>query len=197
MQRHLTGLAELAVTDRQQAIDRIKIAAIEADGLANPHAAHRQQGDQRPIRRHPVRRAQAAGCRHQGGNVRVRVEIGRGTTALPRQQIPRRHLRRRVDALQVNGKATNDRQPGRCPTSMRARRDGRPGHCRGSGQVLFATNLDVGEELSQQFLGPNQPVAKNAPHGQVVGQGLAEGAHAPSPGQGRAIVRSRSRSTLA
>ena len=64
-------------------------------------------------------------------------------------------------------------------------------------RAALTTRLEVGEELSQQFLGPNQPVTKDAPHGQVVGQGLAEGAHAPSPGQGRAIVRSRSRSTLA
>lgn len=63
--------------------------------------------------------------------------------------------------------------------------------------MLFATILDEGEELSEEFLCPSKPVAKSAPHGQVIGEGLAEDVHAASPGQGRAIVRKVSRSTLA
>jgi hypothetical protein len=63
--------------------------------------------------------------------------------------------------------------------------------------VVFATILDVVEELSEQLLGSNKLVAKDATHGQIVGKGLAESAHRTSPGQGRAIVRRASRSTLA
>jgi hypothetical protein len=65
------------------------------------------------------------------------------------------------------------------------------------GQMLFATMLDEGEELSQELLGTIEPVTKGAPHGQVIGEGLTEEVHAASPGQGRAIVRKVSRSTLA
>jgi hypothetical protein len=63
--------------------------------------------------------------------------------------------------------------------------------------MLFATILDEGEELGQEFFGPSEPVAKGAPHGQVIGEGLAKDVHAASPGQRRAIVRKVSRSTLA
>jgi hypothetical protein len=40
--------------------------------------------------------------------------------------------------------------------------------------MLFATILDEGEELSEELLGPSKPVAKGAPHGQVIGEGLTE-----------------------
>lgn len=63
--------------------------------------------------------------------------------------------------------------------------------------MVFALRLEVGEELGKKLLGPNKRVAEGATHGQVIGQGLAKGAHATSPGQGRAIVRRASRSTLA
>ena len=42
------------------------------------------------------------------------------------------------------------------------------------GQMLFATILDEGEELNEELLGPSKPVAKGAPHGQVIGEGLTE-----------------------
>ena len=46
-------------------------------------------------------------------------------------------------------------------------------------------------------VGPSKPVAEGAPHGQIIGEGLTEEVHAASPGQGRAIIRKVSRSTLA
>jgi hypothetical protein len=63
--------------------------------------------------------------------------------------------------------------------------------------MLFATMLDEGEELSQELLGTIEPVTKGSPHGQVISEGLTEDVHAASPGQGRAIIRKVSRSTLA
>ena len=80
---------------------------------------------------------------------------------------------------------------------MSACRQRRPGKGRLGGQVVFATILDVGEELSEELLGSSKLVAEDATHGQVVGEGLAERVHATSPGQGRAIVRKASWSTLA
>ena len=72
-----------------------------------------------------------------------------------------------------------------------------PGNGRLNGQVVFATTLDVGEELSEELLRSDKLVAEDTTHGQIVGKGLAEGAHATSPGQGRAIVRKASWLTLA
>jgi hypothetical protein len=80
---------------------------------------------------------------------------------------------------------------------MRLWRQGRPGKGRLSGQVGFATILDVSEELGEEFLGSYKLVAEGATYGQIVSKGLAEGVHATPPGQGRAIVRRASRLTLA
>jgi hypothetical protein len=63
--------------------------------------------------------------------------------------------------------------------------------------VVFATILDVSEELTEELLRSDELVAEDMAHGQIVGKGLAESAHGTSPGQGRAIVRRASRSTLA
>ena len=64
--------------------------------------------------------------------------------------------------------------------------------------MLFATMFDEGEELSEELLGPGEPVTKGAPNCLIIGEGLTEGdVHAASPGQRRAIVRKVSRSTLA
>jgi hypothetical protein len=61
--------------------------------------------------------------------------------------------------------------------------------------VLF----QVGDELAEQFLRAVQCGAQRAAHSQVVGQGVAQRAHAAAsdPGQGRAIPRSEARSTFA
>jgi hypothetical protein len=72
-----------------------------------------------------------------------------------------------------------------------------PGKGRLGGQMAFAMILEVGEELCKELLGSIEPVAENATHGQIVDEGLAKSVHAASPGQGREIVRSASRSTLA
>ena len=63
--------------------------------------------------------------------------------------------------------------------------------------MFFATMLDESEELSEELLGSSELVTKGATHGQIIGEGLTEDVHATSPGQGRAIVRKASRSTLA
>jgi hypothetical protein len=83
------------------------------------------------------------------------------------------------------------------PVRIGAYRRRRPSQGSLDGQMLFATILDEGEELSEELLGPSKRVAKGAPHGQVIGEGLTEDVHAASPSQGRAIVRKVSRSTLA
>ncbi len=57
--------------------------------------------------------------------------------------------------------------------------------------------VEVGDELREQLLGALELVAEGAADHQVVGEGLIERDHDAPPGQGRAIWRSASRSTLA
>jgi hypothetical protein len=83
------------------------------------------------------------------------------------------------------------------PSSDQPRGQGRPGKGCVSGQMVFATILDVSKELSEELLRSDKLVAEDTTYGQIVGKGLAEGAHATSPGQGRAIVRKASWLTLA
>src|SRR5664279_423180 len=97
----------------------------------------------------------------------------------------------------MSGEATNDGKPSRRPVPISLRGQGRPGKGRLRGQVVLATILDVSQELSEELLGSNKLVAEDATYGQIVGKGLAEGVHATSPGQGRAIVRRALLSTLA
>ena len=63
--------------------------------------------------------------------------------------------------------------------------------------ALLSQILQIRQELSEELLGSLELVAKGTAHGQVVDEDFAEGAHATPPGQGRAIVRRASRSTLA
>src|SRR6201996_992497 len=133
----------------------------------------------------------------QGGYFLLRVEVRRRPAVSSRQQIHRRHLGRGVDPAQVSGKAPNNGKPSGCPASVGLCGQDRPGKGRLGGQVVLATIFDVGEELSEELLGSNKLVAEDTTHGQIVGKGLAERAHATSPGQGRAIARKASWLTLA
>ena len=97
----------------------------------------------------------------------------------------------------MSGEATNDGKPSRRPTPISLRGQGRPGKGCVSGQMVFATILDVSKELGEELLRSDKLLAEDTTYGQIVGKGLAEGAHATSPGQGRAIVRKASWLTLA
>jgi hypothetical protein len=97
----------------------------------------------------------------------------------------------------MDGEAANVAETPGHPVRIGSCRRRRPSQGSLDGQMLFATMLDEGEELSQELLGTSEPVTKGAPHGQVISEGLTEDVHAASPGQGRAIIRKVSRSTLA
>jgi hypothetical protein len=63
--------------------------------------------------------------------------------------------------------------------------------------MVFATILDEGEKLTEQFLGSIELKAEGAANRKIVSESFAESVHATSPGQWRAIDRRASRSTLA
>lgn len=99
--------------------------------------------------------------------------------------------------MEVPGKETNLGQSPGCPDRRGACGLGCPGQRRFGGQMVFAAIFDEGDELTEQSFGLVQLSTKGALHGQLVGKGLPKGAHCTSPGQGRAIMRKLSRSSLA
>ena len=110
VKRNLTRAAVLAVADREPTHRQLDLAAIERDYLADPHPGHSQQPDQRLIRRGLQRRADLASCSHRRLDVRLGIQVGRGAAELRRQQVSGRHLGARIDRLQVQSEAADDRQ---------------------------------------------------------------------------------------
>ncbi len=111
MQRQGAGLVELTVPDRHHAAACIKVVAVEADRLADPHAGRCQEADQGPIGRLHMRPAQDRGRLHQCRNLRRRVEIGCCAPRLCGQQVGRWYLGSLVECAQVRGEETNLGQP--------------------------------------------------------------------------------------
>jgi hypothetical protein len=72
----LARLAELAPPYRQDASLQVQIVPVETDGLADAHAGHGEQGNQRLVGQDAKRRVQALGRLHQGGDVIIQVQIG-------------------------------------------------------------------------------------------------------------------------
>jgi hypothetical protein len=103
----------------------------------------------------------------------------------------------RVEAVQVGGEAAHHRQSERPPATAAARGQCRPRERLLDGDGLGADLLEVVDELGEQLSGALELVAERATDPQVVGERVAKRAHAASPIQERAIVRSASRSTFA
>jgi hypothetical protein len=89
MQRDVTRLAELGVTDDEHAAGDVKVAAIEADDFADAQTSDRKQPDKRPDRDGLQPRAQLVGRRHQGDNVRLGIQQRLGPSLAPIKQITR------------------------------------------------------------------------------------------------------------
>ena len=185
MQRQFAGLAELAVADREHAVDGVEVIAIEADRLSDAHSGRRQQANQCPIGCLSVGPAQDRGRRHQGGDFVVRVEVRRRSACSTWQDIRRRHLGGRVDPAQVGGEATNIGEP-----------PGSPAPSAPAGAVAQASAVSVVRCLrhdlrrrrgtEREASRSSKLVTKGATHGQIIGEGLAEGVHADvsRPGAG-------------
>ena len=85
MQRQLARLAELAPVHDEQAVGGVEVGVVEPNRLADPHASDRQQTDQGPVGRNPMRCAQCRRRHQQGGNLLLRVEVGCGPAWSPGQ----------------------------------------------------------------------------------------------------------------
>ena len=197
MQRQGAGLVELAVPDRHHAVRGVEVIVVEADRLADPHAGCRQEADQGPVGRLHVRSAQVARGPHQVRDLLRRVEIRRCAPPSRRQKIGGRHLGHLVECAEVPGEEANLGQTSGVPDRGGACGPGRPGQRRRGPDMRLAAAFDEGDELAEKPLGLVHLVAEGAPHGQIIGNGLRQRAHRSPSGQGRAIRRRLSRSTLA
>jgi len=102
-----------------------------------------------------------------------------------------------VERLQVSGEEANFGQASGDPYRSAILGLGRPNQGRFNPDMGFSAILGKSDELAKKSLGLVQLVAEGTAHGQIIGKGLTQSAHWSPSGQGRAIVRSLSKSTLA
>jgi hypothetical protein len=197
VQRQFADLAEFAVADREQAIGRVEVIAVEADRLSDTHSGCRQHANQCPIRCLQVGPAQDRCRRHQIRDFVWRVEVRCCSARSTWQDTHWRHLGGRFDPMEVSGEDTNVRKSPGSPACIGACGESCPSQRRFGRQAFFAAIFDEGNELTEKSLCFVKLVAKGTPHGQIVCKSLAKGAHWTSPGHGRAIMRKPLRSTFA
>ena len=99
--------------------------------------------------------------------------------------------------MQVAGKAAQHTEPHGTPSRTAVLGHCRPGEGERDGHDLRARLVAEVHELGKQTPGAVELEAELAAQGQVVRQGLAQGAHAIPPGHGWATADSEARSTLA
>ena len=107
VQREPAVFAELRQRDVQHPHPQVHVLAVEADRLTDPHACDRQQSEQRLVCRSPQSWPKGAGDLEQPGDVGLGVEIRSRVVTPTAQQVRRRDLNSRVQALQVAGEAAD------------------------------------------------------------------------------------------
>ena len=108
VQRDQPGAVELRVADRNDPGLQVDVVAVEADRLADPHAAGSEQPKQRLVGRRPNSRAQRSGALQQTTDVALRPQERRRPVPAGGEHARRRDLRRRVERPQVAGKPASD-----------------------------------------------------------------------------------------
>ena len=109
VQRHQAWPVELGVTDGDDAMSKVDVIAVEAGRLADAHARHGEQPEQRLVGGCPQRRGQRPGAVQEPADVPLRPQVGGRAMAAGREHAHRRHLGRRLDRLQVAGEPAGDR----------------------------------------------------------------------------------------
>jgi hypothetical protein len=104
----------------------------------------------------------------------------------------------RVDGVQVAGEATHRAEPEVDGDRLDPLREARPRDSQLDGHRRRSAGLEIGDEARQHHPVLAELEAQTSTQPQVVMEMLSESGHDPTPvGQGLAIVRSRSTSTLA
>ena len=114
MERNQAGLAEFCASNGQQALRPIDILRLQVDGLAETHAAYRQQPEQAAV----CPRTQAGPRKILGGlqklaNLIIRIEVGLRALRRIRQQSMWWNFGCWICAAAVRGKLAHDRESNR------------------------------------------------------------------------------------
>jgi len=115
VQRQLPRLAELSFADRQHACVEVDVVAVQAERLGDPHAGNREQPDHRPVQHRSALGPQRGRLSEQPTDLLVGVQIRDRVGLAVQQQPGRRDLRRWLDRAEIDGKASDHRQPRRFP----------------------------------------------------------------------------------
>ena len=196
MERQQAGVFELGVAHEQRALCAVDVVPVQRDQFADPHPCGCEEADDRGVRGPDEREAQRPGRLHHGDDLLLCVEVRVCPGALARQQVRRRHLGRRVEALEVAGEATRDRQADG-PLVGLAIACGRPVQGELCGEGGRPGRIQVADEARQKPAVALQLEAEGPAEAQVVVACLVERVHGRAPGQGRATRSRAARSTLA
>ena len=198
VQRHEPGAIVLGVPDGDQAGVEVDVVALERDRLADPHAGHGEQPEQRLVARRAQRMRQPARFCQQPADVRLGEQVGGGAPATSGEHAGRRDLGRWVDRLQVAGERPDDPEPFRPLVRINVNRQPRPTDREFGGDRGRARGLDISDELRELAPVLLELEPERATHPQIVIGMLLEAAHRSAPpGHGAARSRSRSTSTRA
>ena len=202
VQGKFPGLVGLAVSHQHSPGGEVEVAAVQREGLTDPHAGHCEQSDQRDERGPAQWAAQPIGGSDQRDDLIVGVQIGHRALWPLRQQVGCGHFVGWVQRVQVGREPAHDRQPVGPPVRpVTALGKACPIQDVADGDHLRADCGEVVQALVQQLLRAGQPVAQRAAQRQVVGQLPTQRAGHDAPptdetGHGLASTASASRSTL-
>ena len=153
VQRNLSGLAELGLSDPQHAAGQVDVVAVQAQRLADAQPGHRQQPDQGLEGGRPQRRAELAGRGHQRGDVGIGIQVGHGPVRSGWEQAWRWHLVTGVDGVQVPGEGAHHREPVTPPLRAAVEGQARPGQRRVGGDRVGAVGVQIADEVGEEQLG--------------------------------------------
>jgi hypothetical protein len=111
VQRQLPGLAELGLADGQHARVRVKVAAFQAERLAEPGPGGEQQPYHGLHRDRLPGRVKPARSLDQRGDIGLGIQIWHSPPGAAGQQASWRDLRLRVGGVQPAGEPADRRQP--------------------------------------------------------------------------------------
>ena len=194
-----TRLAELAVANRHNTLDKVEVVPVEVHHLARPHPGDRQQSQQRGIGQRPEPSCPRKPCGRgdQISNLAIAVNVWRSAAFPMGEQALRRDLVAWVDGVRVNRETTHRREADRPPGGWYVARLGRPSQgmlgCDEGGLVLCGK----GDEALQQTPRMFELGTKRATRGEILIKEELQIVHDAPPGQAGASVRNAALSTLA
>ncbi len=192
---------ELRITDPQHAAGEVDVITGQVQRFTDPHPGYGEQAQQRLVRGRPQRWGEFPGRGQEPSDVGWRPHVGRRAWVTGRPNSGGRHLRGRVDRLQVLREAPGRSQPVSQRDRLHALRQTRPGDRQVRRDRGGACCGQVGDQLRQHVAFDPEFEPQRSTEPQVVRNVPGEvGHHRPLSvwfGQGFARPRSAVRSTRA